>query len=286
MFSKHKCTLHFCGFFISAVATLLFGTAPSIANDKLLGTPGISTIEGAGGGGFVPWAQLGGYADSHHISLAGFCSRANVDDYRLTTCGVRGDFYDRVEVSYTEQEFDIDALNTTIRHDIFGAKVRLFGDVVYSDMPQVSVGIQSKSLRDNEIANLLGARDDSGTDVYIAMSKVHLNALWNRNIFWNLTMRNSDANQTGLLGFGSQNGSREWLAEASAAVFLNRNVAIGAEYRQKPNNLALREDDWKNLFIAYFVNKNVNVTLAYLDLGVVAGAEDQTGYWLTVTGYW
>lgn len=265
---------------------VLLTCSQATANDKILGTPGVSQLEGSGGGGFVPWAQLGGYSDSHHLSLAGFCSRANVDDYSLRTCGVRGDFYDRVEVSYTEQEFDVDALNTRIRQDIVGVKVRLFGDVVYSDLPQVSIGFQSKRLKDRAIADLLGARDDSGTDVYIAMSKVHLSALWDRNVFWNLTMRNTDANQIGLLGFGSQQGGREWLAEASAAIFVNRYLAIGAEYRQKPDNLALREDDWKNLFIAYFVNKHVNVTLAYLDLGDIAGGVDQTGYWLSVTGYW
>jgi hypothetical protein len=39
------------------------------------------------------------------------------------------------------------------------------------------------------------------------------------------------------------------LAEAGAGVFINRQWLLGAEYRQKPDNLSFaREDDWWDLF--------------------------------------
>jgi len=46
------------------LAGLLLATSfSSLASDgKLLATPGVSQIEGSGGGGIVPWAQLAGYA--------------------------------------------------------------------------------------------------------------------------------------------------------------------------------------------------------------------------------
>jgi len=48
----------------------------------------------------------------------------------------------------------------------------------------------------------------------------------------------------------------------------------------------LGEQDWKDLFVAWMPNKHVSVTAAYLDLGNIAGASDQTGWYLSVTGYW
>ena len=67
------------------------------ADGKLIATPGISQIEGTGGGGFVPWAQLAGYGSRDEIAANVFCSGANVDDYDLRVCGAQATFYDRIE---------------------------------------------------------------------------------------------------------------------------------------------------------------------------------------------
>lgn len=50
-----------------------------------------------------------------------------------------------------------------------GAGVRLAGDVVYSRMPQISVGFQHKRNRDLLIPRLVGAPDD-GPDVYLGLA--------------------------------------------------------------------------------------------------------------------
>ena len=66
----------------------------------------------------------------------------------------------------------------------------------------------------------------------------------------------------------------------SAALLLRRNLAIGAEYRGKPNNLealgraaglgdALHEDAWKDVFVAWAPTHNLSLTLAYVQLGRV-----------------
>ena len=48
---------------------------------------------------------------------------------------------------------------------------------------------------------------------------------------------------------------------------------------------ALREDDWKDIFVAWAPSKNVSLTLAYVDLGrIVPGITNnrrQTGYYLS-----
>lgn len=266
---------------------LLSSSFSGLASDgKLLATPGVSQIEGSGGGGIVPWAQLAGYASEDEFSVNGFCSRADVTDYTLDVCGAQVNLFNRVELSYAQQRFDVPALDTEIEQSITGAKIRLYGDIVYSDWPQLSVGIQHKSLDDGAVAILVGAQDTSGTDYYLAASKLHLGAVGGLNWFWNVTTRYSEANQLGLLGYGGANDDAKILFEGSTAVFLSRSVAVGIEYRQKSNNLNLGEQDWKDLFVAWMPNKHVSVTAAYLDLGSIAGASDQTGWYLSVTGYW
>ncbi|MEQ5874456.1 DUF3034 family protein [Pseudoalteromonas sp. NFXS39] len=265
---------------------LAFASSGLAASGKLLATPGVSQVEGSAGGGIVPWAQLAGYASDDEIAINGFCSRADVSDYSLDVCGAQLNIYDRVEFSYAEQRFEVPALNTDIEQSITGAKVRLYGDIVYSKWPQLSLGVQHKSLDDGSIANLLGAEDTSGTDIYLAASKLHLGALVGYNWFWNTTFRYSDANQLGLLGFGGPDSDKELLFEASTAVFLTHQIAVGVEYREKSNNLGLGEQDWQDVFVAWFPNKYVSVTAAWLDLGSIAGAKDQTGWYLSITGYW
>ena len=93
-------------------ASLLFVvTLPSIASSgKLLATPGVSQIEGSGGGGIVPWAQLAGYASDDEFSVNGFCSHADLTDYTLDVCGAQLNLFNRVELSYAQQRFDVPAL--------------------------------------------------------------------------------------------------------------------------------------------------------------------------------
>lgn len=255
------------------------------AGGKILATPGVSQIEGSAGGGLVPWAQLAGYATEDEIAASGFCSRVKVDDFSLNACGAQANFYDRVEVSYAQQSFYVNPLDTHLKQAILGAKVRLYGDVVYSDLPQVSVGIQSKKLDTSAIAFALGAEKDHGTDVYLAMSKLHLGVVDGYNWLWNITARSTDANQMGLLGFGGPDSSRTIQLEASTALLLDRHLAIGFEFRQKPDNLNIGESHWRDIFIAWFPNKHFSTTVAYVDLGNIAGINNQTGWYLSLMGY-
>lgn len=272
---------------IVCLLSLLMTNSLWAADGKLLATPGVSQIEGAAGGGFVPWAQLAGYGSRDEIAGNIFCSRGNTDNYHLNVCGAQIGLYDRLELSLAQQQFHVDALDLNIEQRVMGAKLRLYGDIVYSRWPQISAGLQYKELDDPLVANLLGADDDSGFDIYIAASKLHLGAIDGYNWFWNITARSTEANQTGLLGFGSAAGGsdREWVLEASTAILLSRQLAIGVEYRQKPDNLGPKEDDWHNIFVAWFPNKYVSLTAAYLDLGDIAGAESQRGSYFSITGY-
>jgi hypothetical protein len=60
-------------------------------------------------------------------------------------------------------------------------------------------------------------------------------------------------------------------------------VAVGAEYRVKPDKLAFsREDNWSDFFIAYFPNKHVAFVMAVAQLGTIATLPHQSGLYLSV----
>ncbi len=255
---------------------------------KLQETAGVTQIEGSAGGGLVPWAILAGYDTRSEVSGSAFMTRVTVDDYRLTSYGAAVSLYDRVELSVAQQTFDLLDTPYEINQNIIGAKVRLYGDVIYSHFPQVSLGLQHRNLQDRVLADALGAKQSSGgTDIYLAASKAHLGALAGYNAFWNITLRGTKANQFGLLGYGGENdNSYQLMTEASLGVFLSRQWVAGIEYRQKPDNIpGLKEESAKDVFVAYIPNKKFNLTAAWVDLGTIAGADSQTGVYLSLTGY-
>ncbi|NVJ51212.1 MAG: DUF3034 family protein [Gammaproteobacteria bacterium] len=251
------------------------------AKGKILATPGVSTFEGSAGGGLVPWAQLAGYDSEDEYSTTGFCTRAGLKDFDLSVCGVQLGLYDRIEMSAAKQSLGVQPLGLAIEQDIWGIKTRLYGDIIYSKWPQVSFGVQHKRLQDRAVAASLGVSQFSANDYYISASKLHLAAASGYHLFWNLTLRRTAAIETGFLGFSSD---AQWQPEVSAAAFLNHEFAIGMEYRTKPDELAIGESHWRDLFIAWFPNKQVNVTFAYLDFKQVAAIPQQNGWYLSLSG--
>ncbi|GAC24860.1 DUF3034 family protein [Paraglaciecola mesophila] len=270
----------------SALLLYLLSNAAFSQEGKLIATAGLVQLEGSGGGGIVPWATLSGYDSRDEVSVSALMTQVNMDDYRLNVLGLSASFYDQVEVSVAQHRFDLKEAGVDIKQSIYGVKYRAYGDVVYSRWPQISIGIQHKVLEDEGIAKAVGAnKSAAGTDFYIAATKVHLGALAGYNTVWNLTVRATKANEMGLLGFGGvNNDDYEMMLEASAGILFSRNLAVGIEYRQKPDNLGLGEDDWKDLFITYIPSKHFSVTLAWADLGSIAGANGQDGVYLSLNG--
>lgn len=271
--------------FLNVLACLCISFNVFADGGKILATSGLTQVEGAGGGGLVPWATLAGYDTRDQTSLSLFNTQVNLEDYRLHAWGVSTGLYDRFEFSAAQQTFDLSSGTGDIRQNILGAKVRLYGDVVYTDWPQVSFGIQHKRLLDNEIADAVGADNShQGTDLYLAMTKVHLGLVAGYNFVWNLALRATKANEMGLLGFGgSENSSYELMPELSLGLLLNQHLAVGYEYRQKPDNLELKESDWQDFFVSYLPSKQVSITLARADLNKIAGVNGQTGWYVSLT---
>lgn len=274
-----KTILHLC-FFVA-----MFTHQVQAADGKLIGTAGLIQVEGSGGGGIVPWATLSGYDSDEQFSISATATQLSLSDYRLNVLGVSASFYDKFEVSVAKQRFELSSLGGQISQNIIGLKYKLFGDAVYSSLPQVSIGLQHKNLRDTTIAKALGANDTKGTDFYLAATKIHLGAIAGYNAVWNVALRATKANEMGLLGFASESESDyKVMFEASAGLLLSRHFALGLEYRQKPDNLGLDEHDWMDFFVTYIPSKSVSFTLAWADLGTIAGAPNQTGLYFSMSG--
>lgn len=277
------------------LALALTGTAllpqPSVAKPlrnggKLLLTNGISSLEGASGGGLTPWAVIAGNETSDGIGLSAHGTLVEVKDYDYQSAGVAVGFRDRIELSYAHQNFNTNDIGIALglgkdyafSQDVIGAKVRIAGDLVYDRLPAIAVGAQYKRNNNDMIVRAIGAKDDEGIDYYVSVSRLFLS----RSILLSGTARLTKANQLGILGFGGDRDDGYSLQfEGSAAWQLSRRLAIGGEYRSKPNNLGIApEDDWFDAFAAYAVNRNLTATVAYTDLGSVATVKDQRGVFL------
>ena len=264
---------------------LTAGTA--LAGDRLLATGGVMQIEGSAGGGLVPWALIAGLGTRDQIGVSAFCTEVKPDDFKLSSCGMALGIRDRVELSYARQTFGLGTTvpGASINQHVFGVKLKIHGDAIYDQdtwVPQLAVGAQFKKNEDYAfVPHLLGARDDSGVDYYVAATKVWLAGVAGRTTLANVTLRATRANQLGILGFG---GDREAgysiVPEFSGALFLADNVVVGAEYRVKPDNLGVfREDDFWDVFAAWMPIKNVSLTVAYADLGNIADKRNQRGWY-------
>lgn len=270
--------------------TLLGASLPVFAGGRLPATGGVSQLEGSAGGGVVPWALIAGYGTRDEIGATAFYTHLDISDFRLQSAGVAIGFHDRLEVSFARQRFGLGSTvpGQSIEQDIVGLKLKMSGDAVFDQdtwQPQLALGVQYKHNRDfNGVPRLLGARDDSGVDVYVSATKLYLAAVLGRNVLLNATLRGTRANQMGLLGFGGDKSDQYSVQfEGSAAIFLNDHMAIGMEYRSKPNNLSVfREDDYRDIFVAWVPGKRVALTLAYAQLGTIANQADQTAVYASV----
>ena len=251
---------------------------------KLLLTNGISTVEGSSGGGIARWATIAGRQMPGGVGASAHGTAIELPDFGWRSYGAAIGFGDRLELSLARADFDTRDAGAalgigqgyTFNVNTFGAKVRVAGDLVYGAawLPQIALGIEYKQSREGALVRALGAADDESTDITISATRL----LLARSLLVNATLRYTEANQLGLLGFGSSAGAGYRLQfEGSLGYQLSRRAVVGAEYRSKPDNLGLGEDGWLDLFAAYALTDNLTLSAAYVDLGSIATFSDQRG---------
>ena len=273
---------------LGAVVLVLAQAGAHAETDKLLLTGGVTSIDGAAGGGITPWAVIGSNATEGQFGATATGSAVATRSYTLQVQGLLLAFDDRYEISVARQDFATEATGRALglpglhlKLDVFGAKLRVAGDAVLDSdswMPQVAVGVEIKRTDADTLKPLLaalGARSQ-GIDGYVSATKLFLA----RGILVNATLRATKANQNGLLGFGGTAQEKYRLEpEFSVAWLANRTLAFGAEYRRKPDNLnpsplgaGLKEDDWWDVFAAWAPTRHVSLTVAYVQLGRIVPA--------------
>lgn len=260
------------------------------AGGKLMLTNGVTTIEGSSGGGISTWALIAGNETVDGIGGSAHVSVILLPDYRWESHGAAIGIHDRLELSYARQNLDTRDVGAklgigrgyTLNQDVFGAKLRVAGDAVYGSayLPQIAIGVQHKHNLDPHVVAAVGGRHASGTDIYVAATKL----LLRQSILLGTTIRYTKANQNGLLGFGGDRGaSRTVQVEGTLGYQISRQLVVGGEYRSKPDNLGFaKENDWKTAYAAYAITKNLTATAAYVDLGSIATAERQRGGFLSL----
>lgn len=257
---------------------------------KLLLTGGVSTVEGSAGGGLATWAVVAGNGTEDGIGAKVHGTLVTLKDFDLRTYGAAVGYRDRIEVSYARQDFDTGKTGTklglgrgfTFGQDIIGVKVKIAGDAVYDQdkiMPQVSVGVQYKRSRQDAVVKAVGGQHTAGVDFLVSATKV----LLAQSAVVGGSVRLTKANQFGLLGFGGDRSDKyRPQFEGSAAMLPARNIAVGVEYRTKPNNMGFaKEKDAYDAFVAWAPQRNITFTAAYVDVGDIATFKKQRGAFLS-----
>jgi hypothetical protein len=271
-----------------AAALALAPTRARADTDKLPLTGGVTSIDGAAGGGLTPWATIGSNATEGQWGATATASYVSTHDYSMKVAGVLAGWDDRAELSLAHQDFDTGATGRALglpglhlKMDVVGAKVRLLGDAILDSdngVPQVAAGVEFKRTDAGALAptlQALGARTH-GVDVYVSATKLFLA----QGVLVNGTLRATKADQNGLLGFGGAGHDAYRLEpEFSVAWLASRRLAFGAEYRRKPDNLnpsalgaGLKEDDWWDVFAAWAPCRDFSLTAAWVQLGRIVPA--------------
>ncbi|MEA1675570.1 DUF3034 family protein [Nitrospirillum sp. BR 11163] len=280
---------------LPAVAATVSRPEDMTFSGKLIATGGVTQVEGAAGGGLTPWAVIGGGETREEVGATAFFTAVRTHDYGMNAYGALIGLWDRVELSVAQNRLDIQAIGGALglgdgyafTDTVAGVKVRVAGDAVYGQdswMPQVALGAQYKSNNRGGLVKALGARSDTGLDLYASATKV----LLAQSLLLSGTVRLTKANQTGLLGFGGADDDYHAELEGSAALLLDRALVAGVEYRMKPDTLARAtpglapEDDWYDAFVAWLPSRNLAFTLAYVNLGRVVTPTRQNAVYLSL----
>lgn len=252
-------------------------------------------VEGSSGGGLTPWALAA--PKSPNVSI----TNVNTQDFHIRSIALSAAPIKRLEVSLATQLVDAptvgSALNLSQRIDMttVGLKWKLFEGA--KNAPAIAFGMQIKHVT-GAIPDALEAMGaiggESGIDYYLAATDAV--RLFGRPVILSGTLRATKANQFGLLGFGGGrfgNDNYHIVPEASAGMFVATKLAIGVEYRAKPNNISLtvfsiQENAATDIFVSFFPTKRTAITAAYADLGqigpsrsaVPAIANRQSGFYI------
>lgn len=168
----------------------------------------------------------------------------------------------------------------------FNARLNLLqeGEWDQAWLPAVTVGVHYKYNEDiHDIDRRLGGalkgigvNDNDGLDFTLTATKPV--GVLGRSVLVSAGTRVSRAAQLGLLGFTN---NYHLTFEGSALMLLTDKIAVGAEYRQKADDLERipgvieNEDSWWDVHAAYIINDHMNIYATIGNAGAVLNHTDE-----------
>jgi hypothetical protein len=296
----------------SMLAVALSAAIFLIASQAMAGVP-IFNIEGEGGGGLITWAYL-----TNPPKDGAMIGKPSVGatyifptNFQLSIYHLNETITDRLELGYTRSVFDTSSLIggaagftdtftfdfgiNEITMDIWHAKILLLKEGQFSDlMPAVSLSVEYKNNKDVDTINdrtgglltAAGMDDNSGVDYILAVTKLFKDTFLGMPILVNASTRYTKGAQTGYLGFSKD---ANFTGEFTLAVLPESNVAVGAEFRTKPDEYtdvagvgSFDESNWGDFFIAYFPTPGLSVSAAIVNFGNIVNRNVNSGLWMNM----
>jgi hypothetical protein len=266
------------------------------------------TIEGYGGGAITPIAYLVNNPGKNVVfgrpSVA--ASYVNAGSKDLEALTFTETLFGRVELGFGADRLGIGSLRNAIKKattvDIEKNDVYLYnfnaryavvdeGDFGISWLPAATVGAHYKYNPDIADINrslggalrTIGYHKSSGEDFTLTFSKMFPKSLFDRPLIVSAGLRESQAADLGLLGFG-----HDWsLTLEGNIVYLPTDwLVLAYEFRQKDDpygnitGLIGHEDNWHAFDASWIINKNATLVLGYGAFGTLANSQADNAFWV------
>jgi len=313
-----------CSALLASSLLIPFGQS-AFANIPLL------NIEGEGGGAIVPWAYVSNPSTDGGIGMPAASIWTWVSDsYTINFWPVAVTVGDRLEFGFAYQNLDISTLKSDLRSDSLAALPNVLDTKLNNvqmitahakfqflketeSLPAMAISVSYKKaldvdkVNDNltqgarntlgaaapEVLKWMGLDDDSGFEVNLMATK-----LWKTKIplLTAVNLRYTQAHQLGFLGF-----SDKWSLnpEFTLAILPEPNVAIGVEFRYKPDeykslnsylaanggaaagyrpldDYTFKEDHFVDFFVAYLPTPNLTIAAGVANIGNVVHRETKS----------
>jgi hypothetical protein len=272
----------------------------------------LHSIEGVGGLPITPSAYLVNPGEEGELfgKPAVSLQTVWVGEKDMQVLAATWTWFQRLELGYAVNRLGLDDLDREVRRSLgsavdigtnhvflhhLNARLNLIRENEWdiACMPALTAGVHYKyNANIDEINRDLGDAlegidyaDNDGLDFTLTASKT-ITAL-PRPLMFSVGARASRASQFGLMGF-----SDEYMVsfEGNVDVLVTDNLAIGGEFRDKPDvmgrvpDLVAKDDPWWDVHAAYFFGPHSSLYAVVGDAGGVANHTDET-FWGVVFKY-
>jgi hypothetical protein len=302
---------------IAIAATLLVPIAKAADEEKAPPLP-FQTIEGYGGGAITPMAYLvnPGPKDSVFGKPAMALTVGNLGDKQLEAITVTETLWGRVELGYgadraslgdlpadIHESTDMDMETGSVWLHNFNARFLLVKEdtsLAGLPLPAITAGIHFKyndgiAQINNNLGNVLstiGYASNNGVDFTLTATK-NFAKIAGRPLFITVGLRESEAADIGLLGFGN---TYHTTFEGNIVYMPTDHIVIGYEIRQKydpygtiasnePGEMLIGpEDNWHAVEAAYILNMHTTICAGWGHFGNMVNS-DANNSWLMQLKY-